>query len=149
MGAGTEYPWDVAARELFHSLDFRPSDAWLQDNSERMFWLNPPNVSDYLRDEVSLAGFSLNELARLIVLLTTDELLRSALIDSCLPRTRYQLDLNARRERFWVVKVETAFNSREVELKMDFSGALPNIDCSIPPFTYKNGDECGEQAAQT
>ena len=48
MGAGTEYPLDIAARELFYLFDCLPFDVWLHDNSQRMFWLKSPDVSNYL-----------------------------------------------------------------------------------------------------
>ena len=92
-----------------------------------------------------MASFSSNEFARLIDLLTTDEELRSALLNSGRQRTRYQLDLNIRRERFWVVKVEPAFNSRDAKPSMDFSCVLANMDCSLPPLAYRNRDELRKQ----
>ena len=93
IGAGTDYPWDIGCREIARKYSARCYDAWLDENRDRGDWHKAPNAADYLCDEVSVASFTLNEFARLISLLKSDELLRSALIKSGLKRSRSQLDL--------------------------------------------------------
>ena len=117
----------------------------LLDNCDRENWRQATDTTKYLCYEISVANFTLNEYARLIVLLTKDDSLRSAPLESGLHRSKAQLDLNVPRDMFWASKVTHVFNDPEVKPAFDFSGRLARIECSLAPLIARTGDELRKQ----
>lgn len=145
QGAGEECTSDLSARDLSRTCGARDYNGWLLDNSSRDVWKIATSAEEGICDETAIPNFSLDEYARLLVLLTTNDALRSTLIQSGLEKERAQLDLHIPRERFWVVKVKPVFNDASVKPVMDFTGKLSNVDCSRKPLAYRTGVELKKQ----
>ncbi|CAN8062778.1 unnamed protein product [Agarophyton chilense] len=74
------------------------------------------------------AVFSLNEFARLIVLLRDDERAKMALGTAIgVELTRAQLDVNVTRDSFWKT-IEDRFNDASVDIRKCFAGRVDEID---------------------
>ena len=86
QGGGKECRWDLAARDLARECGVRDYKRWLLDNGTREIWKNAPSPEDGICKETAIPNFSLDEYARLLVLLTTNDSLRSALIERGLER---------------------------------------------------------------
>lgn len=71
--------------------------------------------------------FSVNEFARLIVLFSSNDCLRSALLQSGLERTREQIDTRVRRDAFWSTTVAPMFNNPRIRPQFDFRDVLDGV----------------------
>lgn len=79
--------------------------------------------------------FTIDEFARLLVLLSTDDCLRQELLASWRGLSREQLDQGVSINEFCSTKVHAVFNARDVRLVFEFEEPLREVQSSrLPPY---------------
>ena len=81
----------------------------------------------HVRITLGSSTFTLDEFARLMSLLTYDEIVKAAFLRSGQDLSREQLDTNVSRDVFWQDMVAKAYNSEAPITAIDLSAVLVGI----------------------
>eukprot|EP00171_Calliarthron_tuberculosum_P003439 IDg3439t1 len=103
-------------------------------------------VGSHIDVDVDVQGpatpiFSLNEFARLFVILGDDEQARAAVMRAaCSSLSRLDLEHNATRESFWKI-VETRFNNKNVRSLLNLHGRVDEVDSAKLPLVFRRAEK--------
>ncbi len=128
------------------------SDFWRESANRAEFIRKAPTHQRYLETAPTRGSrksgappMTLSEFARLMGLLTKNDLARRALIQSGLDLTREQQQRREGRDAFWESLIARLFNDRTVRVELDLRGCIsgPNdvgtVNSNAPPAAPRGG----------
>lgn len=141
------FAWDEPHIEDFASPSLKEGfKSWMLSNQDRRKWMSPPKVVSPPVEMTNARGservfFSVEEYARLMLILSKDDNCRAALLQSVQERSRSQLDQREARDSFWFDKVAPTFNDGEKNFHFSFSGELRGIVPGRKEGVERKGEE--------
>lgn len=126
------------SEQMFHE--------WAAANSNRVRWIMAPEITPTFNDEFSdsptnSTNFTIHEFARLIILLSSNNELRTALLNSGNELTRDQLDRRVSRDEFWTTVVAPVFNDASATVDYEFPDELSIINAMNLSTVSRTGTE--------
>jgi len=133
--------WNVTSvlDESETTASYKAYAAWIQTQVGRSTWEKAPSPESSIETSKVSRIFTVHEFARLVVLLATNNELRSALLASGRTLTKEDLAQNVTRDAFWTSIVQPVFNDVAVRPSFAFPPELADTDCGQPPSCFREG----------